>query len=199
MRKSVVFLATLVAVIALASTAFAKEKGATKFAKKGTWTVSGDVAFQMHTEEYDNNGGETDYTQFTLAPGIGYFLMNSLELRVSPVIETTKEESGNSESKTNAYGIKAGAWYYYPMQGTLYLGGGGDLGYLTGEKGGIDVGTFLLDLGAGVTISFGKNFGGFVSLNALFQYRSNSYDVAGSSIDSSDTGFGIMSGFGIFL
>ena len=201
MKKSLFVLVLLLAV-SMATTAFAD----TRFGKKGTLTASGSVSYDYDTTEMDIKGvpttGETKDSELKFAPTVGYFVIDGLlvggSLGYMSGTETTVVPGGKDvEVDSSLFGIQALVHYYYLLKGTLFLGGGGHVGYFSGSEGDIDMSGIGFGLQAGPTIAFGGKFGGYASLFATWD--SLTLKEKDDAFESKTSGFGVGTELGIFF
>ena len=201
MKRTMMLATTLLLALTLATPgmAEAKQTGKTRFAKQGTWTVAGDLYFNYNSMSPDKGSGDVSDNEFKLAPMLGWFVMNGLELRLGPTLMFGSNDDGVTETDRSEYGAKLGAKYYFPLGGTLFLNAGAAFGYSTGSVGDLDTSGLDIDLGAGLTLVFGSKFGGFASLDAIYTYQTRTKSMSGNDADYTGNNFGIGTTFGVFF
>jgi hypothetical protein len=198
MKKSLFVLVLLLAV-SMATTAF----GDTRFGKQGTLTASGTISYDNDTAEagVGDQTGETKTSEFDFDPTVGYFVIDGLlvggGLGYMSETETQVVKGGDDvETDSSAFGIQALVHYYYLLQGTLFLGGGGHIGYFSGSQGDNDMSGIGFGLQAGPTIAFGGKFGGYASLFATWDTVTLKGD---NDFEVKTSGFGIGTELGLFF
>jgi len=200
MRKILVVASVLALSVCMVSMAFAQgKKGGTRFAKKGTIVASGEVGYESKTQEYD--GKETSSsTELNFAPVVGYFVTDGLAISVFPgYMKSTDKPKGGDEAETSAVALGVDARYYYLLQGTTFLNAGVSAAYLSGTgEGDVDFSGRDIKISVGGTLSFGKKWGGFASLDIGYDMQTTKADTEGAK-DSSDNGIVLESAIGIFF
>lgn len=143
-------------------------------------------------------------TTIAIAPQIGYFVMNGLEIgALLDYHSTTTEPEGGDELETSGFGIGAYVAYYFPwLEGNaMYPYIGASARYLS-ETPGEDIEESGYDLrpGVGLMLAIGSRTGGFMKLDVAYQIRSMTTEVDGDEAGTSDTsGLAIGLGFGLYI
>lgn len=165
-----------------------------KFANKNQWEIGGTISFTSMTRVSSGNTGES-YSIFRMAPSVGYFVDNSIELGVM-IDFTSYKYSGSSSSNdytlffTPAYNFKTNSITYPYMQGQI--GYTGQTGYDSGNKDytgfawGVEGGVKLNVVGSGLA-KFGIN------------YNQRTLNKSGAESRNGYNTVSIVLGIGIFL
>lgn len=187
------------AVLGFPAMAFAGEYGAT-----GTIEVGGEVSIQSGSTAYAIDGagsaGEstTSTTEITLAPEVGYFLMDKLELIGRLAITSASSDDETTKTTSSGFGLGVGAAYLLPMGG-IHVGPKATLGYGSNS---IDNDVFKatesgpeIKLGGVAKVPFGT--GGILGADLGITYRMGSLsgDVEG---DATFMGFGLGTSFSVY-
>lgn len=128
---------TVAAVFALTfANAQDKKEGGAGFSN-GDLYLTGTAGFSSD----DDQGTKTD--GFTLAPGLGYFVTDNIAIEGQLSYESEKVDTGAGETKSNGFGIAAGARYFWTPASQFSLSVGANLSYMSTkvDNGGGDVTT----------------------------------------------------------
>jgi hypothetical protein len=177
---------TVAAVFALTfANAQDKKEGSGEGFSNGDLYLTGTAGFSSEkTGDLKNDG-------FTLSPGLGYFITDNIALEGQLTFESSKQDNGVTENKTNGFGIAAGAKYFWTPASKFSLSVGANISYMsTKNDNGV---TDFTEKEIGFNIPLGMNY--FVSDDfALttswggFGYSSN--DNGGDGADKT-TGFNL--------
>lgn len=184
------------AVLGFPAMAFAGEYGAT-----GTIEVGGEVSIQSGSTAIKPKGGTestTSTTDITLAPEVGYFLMDKLELIGRLAITSSSSDDETTKTTSSGFGLGVGAAYLLPMGG-IHVGPKATLGYASRSTDN-DVFKYTqagpeIKLGGVAKVPFGT--GGILGadLGLTYSPQSISGDFEG---DATFTGFGIGTSFSVY-
>lgn len=157
------------------------------YARKGSFEAGGRIEFEFSRVNRDDNRGTVSAGSLLLAPQLGYFIIDHLELSVYPVY-TVRFEEGKEPDAT--YGsLLAPAWVFFASD-TLYpyieLLGGGSLNATTR--------LWSFGGGGGLKITFSEN--GLLKVGLSYTRRYRESRLPGGITETEDrlrftTGFGI--------
>lgn len=180
---------------------------AADYGKAGVIEVGGAIAIQSDSIAVKPKGGEEGTTKvmtMSIAPEVGYFLMDQLELLGRLSLENSSSEpEGGDKTTTSGFGLGVGAAYMLPMGG-IHVGPRGTLGFST-ESSGVDSDKLTY---SGPEIRIGGvakvPFGGGGALGAGLDITYAPQSLSGSGIykdvegDATLTGFGLSTSFTVF-
>lgn len=215
MRKFLLPLFALVVAFGMASTAEAKSKTGPKFAKQGKFAAGlqtglggfgSGVGWHLMTTTTEVGGteSEADTSELILNPTVDYFVIDGLAIGLQPLFGMWSTES----AETTTFGVAVRAHYYYLLQGSLFLFGGGTFGAgsMTTDMdvtiGGVtsssesETGLKWLDITAGAALAFGGRFGGFGTLGLNYGLKWGNPD---GPAEYTESGFGIQAGLGVYF
>ena len=67
-----------------------------------------------YTEDYGEGSDEATYTELSISPSFGYFIMDGLAVGITALYESSKYKSGDYESDPYViYGLGVFGKYYY--------------------------------------------------------------------------------------
>jgi len=180
-------------------------KPSTFFGQKGTWTLGGVGALRVDWQKADEADDWMGPVTLSVAPMVGYFVIEGLELRVGPEFTYMNTPS----VYILAGGARFGGLYHHKIQGTLFLSAGAGVGLAGGktkvENTNISTNDFLWKIGPrlGITLAFGGKYGGFIQLLGFFDYGGIERTSSIGSVESDATlnmmNFGVQTGLGIFF
>ncbi|SOU86554.1 outer membrane beta-barrel protein [Tenacibaculum dicentrarchi] len=163
-----------IAIVAAGFTANAQNKNEVKggFTQEDIY-VSGSVG-------YSKMSGAGDVSIYTFSPSVGYFVSENIALELGLAISGS--ENGAAES--TAFGVKAGADYFFTPKNNFSFVVGAGLGYTTykTETAGIegpDRNTFSLDVSPGINYFVSNSIALKASVGAL-SYNSSKVDITGA-------------------
>jgi hypothetical protein len=107
MKRTIVIVAVLAAMLMLSGFAFAQKSPI----DKGSMLLSGGISFASYGGDYYKGISDKSMTQFTINPSASYFVMKGLA--VGPTVEFTSLSQGDAKAST--FGIGAQATYYFDM------------------------------------------------------------------------------------
>lgn len=178
------------------------------YATTGVIEVGGEVAMQNDSRATKPKGGTeqtTKTTTITLAPEVGYFLMDQLELLGRLAITSSSSDTEGAKSSSSGFGLGVGAAYMLPVS-TIYVGPRGMLGYSSATSGSEgDTITFSgpeIRIGGVAKVLFAKGPGGILGAGLDITYAPQTLSGAGAfkdaEGDSTLTGFGISTSFSVY-
>lgn len=179
---------------------------AADYGTAGVIEVGGSVAIQSDSTAVKPKGGEettTSTTAITLAPEVGYFLMDKLELLGRLTFSSVSEDDETTKSADSEFGLGVGAAYMLPMGG-IHVGPRGTLGF-SSRTSGVEDDTLTV---SGPEIMIGGvakvPFGGGGALGAGLDITYAPQSLSGAGIykdvegDATTTGFGLSTSFTVF-
>jgi len=172
------FLFVPVVIVAMLIALPAQAGSSTRFAKSGTLMAGGWGAF-----DYDL---DTETTSLQLNPVAAYFVIPGLAIGAQLPI--------TYDGSNMFWGLSGLARYYYKLAGTMFLVGGGNLGYSLYNKA--DMSGFTFGGHGGLTIAFGDKYGGYVSFLAHIDNKTLNGDGAAKL---PDVPLGAMTELGLFF
>jgi len=188
------------AVLGFPAMAFAGDYGTT-----GVIEVGGEVSIQSDSTAIKPKGGSEStntLTSIRLAPEVGYFLMDQLELIGALRISSSSTGGDGAKSSSSGFGLGVGAAYLLPLGG-IHAGPRATLGFgsdsVSSGEGAAKVEYSTagpeINLGGVAKVPFGT--GGILGagLNITFAPKSISGDFKG---DSTTTGFGLGTSFSVY-
>ncbi|MGD8306237.1 MAG: outer membrane beta-barrel protein [Ignavibacteria bacterium] len=98
---------------------------AQSFAHKGTIELGGTIGFESETDVYDGETDDESLTTFSFSPLFGYFIINGLELGLTPIYEITSY----GDNSDTMFGIFFAPQYHFDLQSNVYPYVGGIFGY----------------------------------------------------------------------
>src|SRR5688572_14741484 len=110
---------------------------AADYGKAGVIEVGGAIAIQNDSTAVKPKGGTettTTVTSIELAPEVGYFLMDQLELIGRLAITSSSTDDETTKSSSSGFGLGVGAAYMLPMGG-IHVGPRGTLGFASATSG----------------------------------------------------------------
>ena len=151
---------TVAAVFALSfANAQDKKEGSEGFAK-GDLYLTGTAAFSNEKTEEQKVSG------FTLSPGVGYFITENIAIEGQINFDSATDNDGaGTETKSNGFGIAAGAKYFWTPASKFSLSIGANISYMS-TKVEVTTGAGSVDgtvKETGLNIPLGMNY--FVSNN----------------------------------
>lgn len=175
---------------------------------KGTFTFGGglNLAFLTDTIEIDGVDGDAEVSRSTIgiAPQIGYFAMDNLEIGVLlDYHSSTTEPDGGDAVETSGYAVGAGVAYYFNFmeKNALYPYVGASVRYQS-DTPAEDVTVSGTDIrpGVGLMLAVGSRTGGFMKLGLDYQILSLSTENDGDEVSTTSTsGVVVGLGFGLYL
>jgi len=156
----------------------------TNFAKKGTWSISGAGSWSVNWNETWNASFIT--ATVDASTNVGYFMIDGLAFKFGPALSYYKRQDDDDLG----FGAMVGLEYYYPVLGTLYVGGKVEVAGAAGLAGSSDS-SVGINLGPGITLSLGGDFGGLFSVYALYRHL-NYLDGYGTNSIGMGTSFGVF-------
>ena len=188
------------AVLGFPAMAFAGDYGTT-----GVIEVGGEVSIQNDSVATKPKGGsETTgtVTSIRLAPEVGYFLMDQLELIGALRISSSSTGGDGAKSSSSGFGLGVGAAYLLPLGG-IHAGPRATIGFgsdsVTQGEGAAKISYSAagpeINLGGVAKVPFGT--GGILGagLNISFSPKSLGGDAKG---DQTTTGFGLGTSFSVY-
>lgn len=188
------------AVLGFPAMAFAGDYGTT-----GVIEVGGEVSLQNNSTATKPKGGSestSSGTSIRIAPEVGYFMMDQLELIGALRISSASTGGDGPKSSATGFGLGLGAAYLLPMGG-IHVGPRATLGFgsdsvSSGEGAGkVKYSTAgpEINIGGVAKVPFGT--GGILGagLNITYAPKSISGDFKGSS---TTTGFGLGTSFSVY-
>ena len=180
---------------------------AADYGKAGVIEVGGEVRIQSNSVAVKPDGGEeatTSIMEVTLAPEVGYFLMDQLELLGRLAISTSSSKpDGGDATTTNGFGLGVGAAYMLPMGG-IHVGPRALLGF-SSTTSGVEKDTLTysgpeIRIGGVAKVPFGG--GGALGAGLDITYAPQSVSGAGAFKDAkgsaTTTGFGLGTSFSVY-
>jgi hypothetical protein len=179
-----------------------------EYAKTGVIEIGGEVAISNDSRATKPKGGtETTETttSITLAPEVGYFLMDQLELLGRLAITNSSTDNEGDKSSSSAFGLGVGAAYMLPVS-TIFVGPRGTIGFSSATSGSegdtLTVSGPEIRLGGVAKVLFGNGPGGILGAGLDITYAPQSLSGAGAfkdvEGDSTLTGFGISTSFSVY-
>ena len=173
--------------------AFAGDYGTT-----GATEVGGGVSIQSVSYTYKPKGSSTDNTTsttaITLAPEVGYFVMDQIELVGRLALTNTNTEGFN----TTGFGLGVGAAYLLPMNG-IHVGPKATLGFSSTTYSEDEFSATLsgpvINIEGVAKVPFGTGGVLGAGLGLTYAPQTISGDVEGSQ---TVTGFGLATSFSVF-
>ena len=178
------------------------------YATTGVIEVGGEVAIQSNSTAVKPKGGTettTKTTSITLAPEVGYFLMDQLELLGRLAITSSSSDDETTKSTSSGFGLGVGAAYMLPVS-TIYVGPRGTLGFTSATSGSEgDTLTFSgpeIRIGGVAKVLFAKGPGGILGAGLDITYAPQTLSGAGAFKDAEGdatlTGFGLSTSFTVY-
>ena len=122
--------------------------------QKGTWSISTSTNAPMNLQ-LDTYGSKIKTHNFTISPGLGYFIGKRWEIGGDPVISfmgsRVKYPAGDLKSRSNSYGLNIYTRYYLKTEGKL-------LPYLTANIQYSRYFSKSIDYGSGTKDSYKGNY-----------------------------------------
>lgn len=199
--------AVAIAALALPATAWSFKLQKPEMVDAGTITFGGDLEFSSltTTTKVGDNESDSESTSFGIAPRIGYFVIDNLELggELAYQSETSKPDGGD-ESESSAFGIGAFVHYYFRvLEGNaLYPYLGARFRYISATPGeDIEVSGTSIAPGAGLMLAIGSRTGGFMKLDVAYEINSLTTKVDGvdDEAETDVSGIVVGLGFGLYL
>lgn len=183
--KKIILTVAAVFALTFANAQDKKEAGSGEGFANGDLYLTGTAGFNS------SKTGDAKVDGFSLSPGLGYFITDNIALEGQLNIESAKNDNGTTSTKTNGFGIAAGAKYFWTPASKFSLSLGANISYMSTK---VDPGTGdFTTKEIGFNIPLGLNY--FVSDDfALtsswggFGYSSN--DNGGNGADKT-TGFNL--------
>lgn len=207
MSHKLIAAAVALAALALPATAWSFKLERPEMIQSGTFTFGGNLSFAALTETNTPKGGddaETSVSRFGIAPNIGYFVMDGLEIgAMLDYHQASSEPDGGDKAETSGYGVGLyGAYYFnFLKDNALFPYVGVSLRYLS-ETPGEDLEVSGTDIrpGIGLMLAIGGRTGGFMKLGVDYQIMSTTAEFDGDEIGTQDTsGIVIGMGFGLYI
>jgi len=160
-------------------------------AQKGTILVGGNIGYTSRTADVAT--GKTEMNSFDFSPKVGYQFHDNWTAGAEFTFSSTKQDSGTSETKNNAYKVGAFVRYTMPLSETFSFFADLGAGFHTSKGKAHDNGSlisdykangFYTDLTPALFINMKKGFGLNFSIGGL-GYRTASYD----NLDLKDRSF----------
>ena len=187
MRK-LMMVAFATAGVLCSSTAFAQVK---QYGRAGTFEVAGNFTLSNTTSDYDDSG-ETERSETTIAPTVGFYLMDAVELLGD--IRITNTSINDTDGSVLAIG--AGAGYFIPV-GAIRVGPQILFRYYSEE-----IGDFK-DTGPGATVGAAAKVpigtGGLLITGFNYDYLMTEREANGNKEDGTVSGYAFTVGFGIYF
>ncbi|MFV0604319.1 MAG: outer membrane beta-barrel protein [Niabella sp.] len=176
--------------------------------QKGKWTVSGKTGldFNSSTSKYYNDGSTNsalDYKSqsFSIAPSVGYFVIDNLALGLSGLFQSSKNKDGNDSwsDATNFYAIMPIANYYIPLDGMVrpVIGVGAGYGGMSNGSNQTDKDRGFLAAGSAGIAIFLNNTISF-DISGQYQY-SNFKNASDSKLGVKSGTISALAGFSLFF
>ncbi len=204
-------LAAVVALVALAlpATAWSFKLEKPERTDAGTITFTGALDFSSLTTEIEDVDGDSDVTLFGVGLGVGYLVMNSLEIGGNLGVGTA---SGDDDSSTLGFNIGAFAAFYAQwLKGNAlfpYAQLSVDYNSTSTEN---EIGEETVETttsgptirgAAGIMLAIGGRTGGFMKVDIGYEYYSWTIesDADGAEdIEGTTSGPSAMLGFGLYI
>lgn len=179
---------------------------AADYGKAGVIEVGGEVAIRNDSTATKPKGGTettSTTTSITLAPEVGYFLMDQLELLGRLAITSSSTDNEGAKSSSSGFGLGVGAAYMLPMGG-IHVGPRGTLGFRSDTIGDDDAKITYsgpeIRIGGVAKVPFGGGgaLGAGLDITYIPGSFSGSGDAKGFEGDATLTGFGIGTSFSVF-
>lgn len=100
---------------------------AQNFATKGTVELGGSIGFSSTTYVSNGESSDNSYSNFSIDPYIGYFVINSLELGLIPSFSN----SSYGDNSTTSFGVYFAPAWNFDLRSNLYPFIEGRIGYNT--------------------------------------------------------------------
>lgn len=178
------------------------------YATTGVIEIGGEVSLQNNSTAVKPKGGSettNKSTSITLAPEVGYFLMDQLELLGRLAITSTSvDNDGDKSDSSSGFGLGVGAAYMLPVS-TIYVGPRGTLGFsstTSGDKDTLTVSGPEIRIGGVAKVLFAKGPGGILGAGLDITYAPQSLSGAGAfkdvEGDATLTGFGLSTSLSVY-
>lgn len=117
----------VLSVFLVSSISFAQVGQGSKYVNAST---SLSFSSMKYTEDYGEGSDEATYTELSISPSFGYFIMDGLAVGITALYESSKYKSGDYESDPYViYGLGVFGKYYYG-QGAIKPFGKAEIGIL---------------------------------------------------------------------
>jgi hypothetical protein len=179
------------------------ELGRTLYGKSGTWTLGGELAFDVDWSKQHSptkvNRWDNQY-RVDVFPELGYTFLKGFEGTIGPRLTYMSDADENTAT---LYGGTISAWYHYPLTGTLYLSTGLRFSMALGKTKVSNIEQDILDWMVGprfgLTLSFGGKFGGFVRLALKYDFGGQDITTGTNTAQSWIMDLGVVSTLGLFF
>lgn len=207
MSKKLLAAAVALTALALPATAWSFKLQKPEMTNKGTFTFGGglNIASLTITDTPEGgDGADTDSTAIGIAPNIGYFVIDSLEIGVLlDYHSASSKPEGGDEVESSGFGVGLyGAYYFNFLEGNaLYPYIGASFRYLSDTLG-EDLESSGTDIrpGIGLMMAIGSRTGGWMKLGVDYQLKSTTATFDGDDVGTQDTsGVVVGLGFGLYL
>lgn len=135
--------------------------GTGAFAQTSAGTISLGGSLSLYSGSMDEQTSERKTSAFSIAPSLGYFVKDGLELGISTRLSfgtnTSKAEGASEEFKTKDFGFAVGPYLtkYIPITEKLHFTASGGAGYNSTRKKNPDLAEELINTTSGYYISAG--------------------------------------------
>lgn len=111
---------------------------------RGIWSIGPDISYSSSKTEIDAFDITIKATDLRLGMGVGYYLMDNLEVAMVMGMVSSTSDIGDFNSKSSGFNLGPQLHYKVPISGHFYLPIGGGLRYnsVSSEDDGTDQTTF---------------------------------------------------------
>ncbi len=210
MSHKLIAAAVALAALALPATAWSFKLQKPEMTNAGTFTFGGglNISSLTITDKLEVAGmdveAESSSTTIGIAPSIGYFVMDSLEIGVLLDYHSSSVEPEEGDAvESSGFGIGAYGAYYFPwLKGNAmfpYIGA--SFRYLSETPGeDTEVSGYDIRPGVGLMLAIGSRTGGWMKLAVDYQIMSTTTELDGDEAGTRDTsGLVVGAGFGLYL
>jgi hypothetical protein len=128
-----------------------ESRGEKEFATQGVVELGGTAGFSSYTSVSNGQSSSTTYTTVSLAPSIGYFVADGLEIGLYPVDLEIDSHTGATNAVTQ-FTIMGALAYTARTSGTVYPVIEGEAGYSTVSSGGASASGFSWGVRGGIKV-----------------------------------------------
>ena len=133
------------------STPERETRGEKDFASQGVMELGGTLGFTSYTGVSNGQTSSTTYTTFSLAPSVGYFVTDGIEIGLYPVNLQIDSHTGATNSLTQ-FTIMGALAYNARTSGTVFPVIEGEAGYSTISSGGSSASGFSWGVRGGIKV-----------------------------------------------